>query len=180
VHHGGRLHDGLLAVPLVVRWPRRLPGALVVRQRVTLVDVMPTVLALAAVPAPPGMRGRVLLEPGPDDRLDVPARIRREPRPAVAEESTFLVDPSGHRQASSVRQAAIYGHALKLIRAGGEVRLYDLARDPGETVDLAAARSADVSRLERRLLRILPALDAPGAAPRPEVVEQLRALGYVR
>jgi hypothetical protein len=77
-------------------------------------------------------------------------------------------------------QEAIYVGALKLIRSGSEQKLYDLDADPGETRDLAPERAADVARLGRKLAHLLPMLDTPGVVPRPEVVGQLRSLGYVR
>jgi hypothetical protein len=66
------------------------------------------------------------------------------------------------------------------ISATPVVELYDVRRDPDETDDLAGGRAADVTRLDRRLAGLLPHLDAPGATPRSEVVDRLRALGYLR
>src|SRR5262245_7707746 len=60
VHHGGRLHDDLLHVPLLVRWPGRVkPG--VAPALVELLDVAPTVLGLASLPAEPLFVGHSLL-----------------------------------------------------------------------------------------------------------------------
>jgi len=66
VHHGGRLHDDLLHVPLVVSWPGRLdPGE--VSDPVSTLDVAPTLLALAGLPAEPAFSGAVLV--GRDEGL---------------------------------------------------------------------------------------------------------------
>jgi arylsulfatase A-like enzyme len=181
VHHAGRLHDDLLFVPLMMRWPGRLPVAREER-RVTTLDVMPTVLALAHVAAPPSLRGRPLFTPargfgalvGPLWSLDV------HPQPSVAEESAFLVDPDGHRHLSTVRQAAIVARGLKLISAHDTRELYAPGEDPEERANLAAARPADAARLDRRLGRILPHLGADAEPIRAETTEQLRALGYIR
>ena len=61
VHHGGRLHDDLLHVPLVLRAPGRLPSGRRVETQVSGVDLMPTILALAGLPIPEGLAGRSLL-----------------------------------------------------------------------------------------------------------------------
>ena len=80
--------------------------------------------------------------------------------------------------------------SFKLIETStGETFFYDLARDPGETRDLAAERSADVSAMKARLAQVeqeigLPELGAPlaaeGGEPEldPATREHLRALGY--
>ena len=182
VHHGGRLHQDLLRVPLVMRWPGRIPQAAVEQQRVELLDLMPTLLQLARVPLPGGVRGHSLLAPARGFAFWNAARLRVDvvPQPALAEESTFFVDDSGHRDLSSVRQAALQSGDLKLIRSGDRRELYDLARDPDETDDLAGERAGDLARLEAELVRLLPQIGGAGAPPRPEVIERLRALGYAK
>ncbi len=59
--------------------------------------------------------------------------------------------------------------------------LYDLARDPGETDDLASARAEDAAPIGRRPHRA--SMPASGrrflGTSDPEVAERLRALGYV-
>lgn len=56
--HARSLYNQVIRVPLVVRAPDS-PGQ-VIASPVSLVDVMPTVLELAGVPAPPGLSGRSL------------------------------------------------------------------------------------------------------------------------
>jgi arylsulfatase A-like enzyme len=55
IHHGGRLHADQLAIPLLVRAPGTAPRA--ERARVSIVDVMPTLLELAGAAVPPGLDG---------------------------------------------------------------------------------------------------------------------------
>jgi arylsulfatase A-like enzyme len=59
--HGRHLHDELVRVPLVVRAPGRLPAGTVVRGSCSLLDVAPTLLALAGVPSKGGLHGVSLL-----------------------------------------------------------------------------------------------------------------------
>jgi arylsulfatase A-like enzyme len=61
VHHGGRLHDDLLRIPLVLRAPGRLPPARRITEQVRSVDIFPTILELARLPLPRGLAGRSLL-----------------------------------------------------------------------------------------------------------------------
>jgi arylsulfatase A-like enzyme len=50
--HGLSLYDEVVQIPLVVRYPRRIPAGQRVSSPVRLMDVAPTVLALAGVDAP--------------------------------------------------------------------------------------------------------------------------------
>ncbi len=60
-------YDSGLSVPLIVRWPKNFPAPPQVRpgavddQVISLIDVTATTLAIAGIPRPPGMQGRVFL-----------------------------------------------------------------------------------------------------------------------
>lgn len=54
-------YDSGLRVPLIVRWPGRIPPGSVRDDLTSLLDLAPTVLALAGVEIPPQMQGRVFL-----------------------------------------------------------------------------------------------------------------------
>src|SRR6185436_7579183 len=59
--HGRFLHDDLhvetLRVPLVLRFPARLPAGRRVREAVGLVDLLPTILDLLTIPVPAQAQG---------------------------------------------------------------------------------------------------------------------------
>jgi arylsulfatase A-like enzyme len=89
------LYDSGLRVPLMIRWPKALgatvePGAR--DEMVSLVDLAPTVLALAGVEIPTHVQGRVLLGPkarhapqyvfGARDRMDQEYDMMRSARDA--------------------------------------------------------------------------------------------------
>lgn len=59
IHHGGRLHQDQLAIPFLVRAPGL--GARAEAERVSLIDVMPTVLDFVGAPVPAGLDGRSLV-----------------------------------------------------------------------------------------------------------------------
>jgi hypothetical protein len=65
IHHGGRLHDDLLRVPLYFDLPSTIPGSqsadvadALASTPVATTDVLPTLLALAGVTDVPGVDGR--------------------------------------------------------------------------------------------------------------------------
>ena len=51
VGHGRRLDEGIVRVPLIVRYPEKIPAGKVVAQNVSLLDITPTVLDLSGVAA---------------------------------------------------------------------------------------------------------------------------------
>ena len=51
VGHGRRLDDNIVRVPLILRYPERIPAGKVVAENVSLLDIAPTVLDLAGVAA---------------------------------------------------------------------------------------------------------------------------------
>ena len=172
--HGQFQHDdlyaGTLRVPLVLRWPGRLPAGLRIGSRVRLIDVMPTILELLGVPAPPSLQGQSLT-PLLHDAFASPAA-----EGAVSEYSDG-------RLYESLRRGG-----LSYIVDGPEERLFDLVRDPAERQNVlatrpeeAAAMRAALERWRRNCRALVPLLGPRGGtiAPSDETARRLRALGYM-
>jgi arylsulfatase A-like enzyme len=158
--HGGRLHDDLLRVPLVLSAPGLLPAGRSLDVQVRLVDVMPTLLELAGVPPPEGLEGVSL-------RRLIPGQ----------EEERFAWSEDG---AGDSRRVSLRTPQWKLVRRGDALEAFDLVADPLERASRAdAAPRALVERLERLASQRVsgPIL---GAAYDRAVREQLRQLGYGR
>ena len=70
-----------------------------------------------------------------------------------------------------------------IVNLNGTVETYDIAADPGETVNLAPSDHSGRMAAEiaewRRTLRGVDAAEPPRAID-PEMLRRLRALGYVR
>ncbi|MDJ0850265.1 MAG: sulfatase-like hydrolase/transferase [Myxococcota bacterium] len=170
--HGLHLYEEQLRIPLVVRAPRRAgwqPGR--VDTTVSLLDLVPTVLEMAGLPAEDGLHGR---------RLDPrPSSARRF---LVAQRRTF---PRGALAGTPELRAVRGGGPLKYLLDGrGREELYDLAEDPGELRNLAEQRPEAVAALRRILDARVAELD-PGSAPvEPEVDAETRRrleeLGYAQ
>jgi arylsulfatase A-like enzyme len=175
-HHGGRLHEDVLRVPLLVRGAGFEPR--VVADPVSLVDVMPTLLELAGARPPASLDGRsfagALRGRSPD----------ADPRPLYAEESYYSWWSGTRMQSSEVRArphaiAVIEGDRWYLRSAAGE-ELYDLASDPRQAHDLVA-QAADLPAL--RALAAARERDRPDTPTRrgdEELEQQLEALGYAQ
>ena len=161
--HGFFVYDATVLVPLVFHFPKRLAA----RQSdapARLIDVVPTVLHLAALPALASIDG-VNLAP-------TLGGLHQEIPPAYLESQQPWL---GYGWAPL---AAIRAQGFKLIDAP-RPELYDLGTDPGEFSNLAE-RKPDVARRRLADLRRIEGTAPPAARPQPdaETLERLRALGY--
>ncbi len=183
VHHGGRLHDDVLHVPLLVRWPGRLQAGKS-NTLVSTLDVAPTVAKLAGIAPEPRFAGRALVtaESSFLSRFQGPRfALRTLPsQPALAQEATFRVLPSGERVAATAPQLALYSDWVTLISDGSETRLYDLKDDPQQEKDLAAVHPEAAASLKEQLRRLAEDAGRPGNRPDAAQLEQLKSLGYVQ
>jgi len=131
--HGRFLHDSQLfeesvRVPLLLRWPGARHAGAVVATPAALADVASTLAALAQVPFH-AAQGRSLL-----------GLVGEE---SAEEAPVFLGARAGEEGVRLGR--------YKLLRHGGECRLFDLDEDPAERVDVAARRPEIVRSLSALL-----------------------------
>lgn len=167
--HGFFVYDSTVHVPLVLRLPGDEGAGRVVAAPVSHVDLLPTFLELAAVPAPPGIDGTSLLPL---------ARGRRDTSAPVYSESLYPLLHYGWAPLRALRHGS-----LKYIEAP-DPELFDLAADPRERENVVRARRAELARLRADLaaLRDRSEKDAGAAAPADldeETLERLEALGYL-
>lgn len=164
--HGGygheTLHEEVLRVPLVVKWPRGLRAGDANGAPCSGIDLAPTLLQAAGLPL--------------DDLPGADLRAR----------STEAVVMAG-----TLERMVIADGLKGLFEGKGPDRLFDLAADPGETTDLAGARPGDLQRLavlldrERRAAlelyrRLGSARDAGQVDLTAAERERLRAFGYLQ
>ena len=163
--HGEQTHslfvyDATARVPLIVWSPGRVPASR--REGARLVDVLPTVLALARVPIPAGLDGRSII----DSAGDAP--------PAYVE----TMYPHLDFGAAPIR--AISDGRLKVIDVP-QREAYDLTADPGETRNLASdpSRVAAITTLLDSLSSTAGAATPSAPARDPSSEAALRSLGYI-
>jgi arylsulfatase A-like enzyme len=117
-----------IKVPFLVRWPGRLPAGTVDDRLVATVDIKPTVLDAAGIPAGPGdvVDGRSLLDGRRRQRL-------------LAEYFRDRANAPGIRDWAALRTAAWQYIENDDQPGGGTFReFYDLTRDPGMERNLLA------------------------------------------
>lgn len=171
--HGRRIYQPGVHIPFMVHGPGIEPG------RTSLpaqgIDVGPTLLGLADLPAVPGMLGMNLLaEVVPSSRVRVlEAYGGAVPRVPGARAILAELPP--------VRQGAILD-GWKLILNDREVELFCLARDPGELKNAAPAMpewAAELRGVVEAWDAQTPRGDAEAATLKPEDVRALEAAGYL-
>lgn len=168
--HGTTLYDEALHVPLFVKLPKSELRGTVVRHMVQSIDLMPSLLRLAAQPVPAGVQGQDLFN---------------------AHDNVFAEESHEGNVLRALRMQRS-GSTLKLIEANaGNPRglapreLYQVDQDPGEQVNLVAERP-ELLQLSQRALDTEAQNAAQGRATQKSVniasdatvAERLRALGY--
>jgi arylsulfatase A-like enzyme len=190
--HRNNLYDETILVPLVIRYPQRVPAGRVVPGQVRLMDVAPTVLALAGVPqpptfgaGPPGVAAARDLSPSwlPDAvPSDVPAFSELHGRwRSMRTESAKLIRYVGSEPLW--RDEEVWRRATQAPPPQRE-QFFDLATDPAERLTLNGTQPELRSRLESGLeawhenWTRRDAVTTPARLD-PAVQEQLRRLGYM-
>ncbi len=169
-HLENNFHDEILRVPFMVRRPS--PGAMTLTEQIRTLDLMPTILDLCHCPLPEKVEGTSLtpLWDGAPEQYRVPTAICERPRPG--EETIAIRTP-----------------AFKYIwrkDAADNPGLFDLAADPAEQVNVAAAHPEVVQAFQRevdlhleRVARTNPAAPVELPLDDDKMLARLRDLGYL-
>jgi arylsulfatase A-like enzyme/Tfp pilus assembly protein PilF len=159
------VYDSTLRVPLLLRWPGVLPAGARVRGQFRSVDLLPTLLGLLDVPAPPTSGAS---------------------RAAELKQGSAL--PVNESYAEALYGQLHFGYApLHALRADGwkyvdapRPELYHVRDDSGEARNRLDDRSNVADAMRQRLRSYDPGrAPAAAAAVDPQAAERLAALGYV-
>lgn len=129
------LYEPSVRVPLILRWSGHLPEARRLGNLVELVDVFPTICTLLKVPKPPVLHGEdlvPLIEQRPDARgRSVVFSEYNENEEAMIRSDRYkmIVCTGRRRRKDHLESDAPPDRPYE--------RLFDLDRDPGETIDLS-------------------------------------------
>jgi arylsulfatase A-like enzyme len=138
----GWLYEGGIREPVIVRWPGVTPAGSVTDWPVTSTDHFPTILEAAGLPALPAQHR---------DGASYASALRT-PAAVAGERPLFWHYPHWGNQGGTPGAAVRMGD-WKLIEWywGKEPELFDLANDPGEQQNLAAAEPARLAQLQTLL-----------------------------
>jgi arylsulfatase A-like enzyme len=179
------VRSSISRVPLVFVWPGRIPAGRRLRERVSMIDVLPTVLELAGLPQPEVLQGQSL----------VPLLLGREgwePGPVIFDEfQTDLVamgELSGVVAAIDGRWGATLWFGPLFEDDSSRLLLYDVIEDPmalrpvnDEHPDLVTKYTEFLTR-QWEAHQLLATRFTPAGAIEltAEQLETLRTLGYIR
>jgi N-sulfoglucosamine sulfohydrolase len=198
------LYDSGLRVPLMVRIPPALgrgaaPGT-VRDDLVSLIDLAPTVLALAGVEVPAHMQGRVLVGPragagpafvfGARDRMDAEYDMMRSARDArflYIRNFSPELPYAGHiiyRNQSAIMQewlrmqaeSALEGPAALWMRTSRPAEeLFDVRRDPHQIENLAAdpAHRATLEKMRAAVVEWMTRVGDQGLINEAEMIQRM-------
>ncbi|MBU0719369.1 MAG: sulfatase [Planctomycetes bacterium] len=170
--HRMTLYDEVVRIPLVIRYPARLAGGVRVAEQTRSIDVGPTLLELAGLRAPEDVMGHSLLAAASGDELAFDNLALTE---------LFSVGRN-MRSVRTIQWKFIHD------RVNDDGYYFDLIDDPRE---LRAVRNfspsikREISTSFARALATLSAFSArleataEGSDIPPEVLAQLKSLGYV-
>jgi len=170
VQHGLFIYEEAIRVPLIFSAPSNASAGVTRSEPVSLVDVAPTLLALAGAPTLAGIEGQDLTP-----RFDPTVVV--QPRP-VYSESLY-----GKLHYGWSELHAVIEDRYKLIDSSAP-ELFDLGRDPKEKANLAGELNTVYLRLhndlaEREARWATGAQAADTGAVASETRQRLQALGYV-
>jgi len=167
--HGIFCYEESLRVPLILHAPRLFKQPKTVAGRVSLVDIMPSLLELFGVKAPAAVQGRSFWA-----LADGREKGRRE----IYFESLF-----GQEEYNWAPLTGLIDGPRKYISLP-EPELYDIEADPGEKADLFAARSGEAREIDKKLETFIRrTATAEKGGGRRELsssdTEKLKSLGYI-
>ncbi len=176
----GQTYEGGIRIPLLARWPARIPAGSSNTVPVHVVDWYPTFAALAGAKLPAAQRldGEnlvpVLTGTGRPARDTLwwhtptyTTPFARTPSSTIMRGDWKLLHFFGDYLAtgpdSVPETAGVYGQLV----LGARTELYNLATDPGETTDLAAKNPAKVAELMADLRELWAETNAALPTPNP-------------
>jgi arylsulfatase A-like enzyme len=162
IGHGAHLYDEVIRVPLIFYIPSRIQKPTIISQQVGTIDIMPTILDLLDIPAPPLIQGKSLV-------------------PLIsgisADEERYIFGGQG----SFVRTTD-----WKLIynKETNSYELYDLKSDPYEQNNLIDTQPEIAARLKFSLAQHIKkskkfSINPSKASFTEDITKRLKTLGYI-
>jgi len=187
--HGYEIYEEVLRVPLIIKYPVSFPQHGAYEQRVSLVDIMPTLLHFLGLPLPHGCQGTDLFK----ERSRVMAEVYRSKYTEIYDLfiDRYVKDERFRKEGRLARQLkALYLDNYKYIKEypaelQGRDELYDIENDPQELYNVIETMPERAKEMEMLLTEWLKVDEHHGAQPQPAILDKateegLRSLGYLQ
>ena len=163
----GYLYEGGLRVPLIARWPGKVPAARVVDTPIINTDWLPALVEIAGARTPPDLDG-----------VSIASLLLGRGQPKARR---FYWHFPHYTNQGSQPAGAIRDGDWKLIEhyEDGRVELFNLAKDIGEGTDLSAREPRRVARLKNDLAAWRQRVGAQTNTPNPNFDPALHRQLYV-
>lgn len=170
IQHGFFIYESATHVPLIISTPFEEIAGVQTNEVVSLIDVMPTILDMTGFEIPEAVQGQSLTSLFLEGAASEPRFVYSE---------TFYA--RYHYGWSEL--TAIQDERYKLIMSP-DPELYDLAEDPGETINLAVTEKDLYERLETTADQFIDEISEGGTsgefmAVDEETLAKLASLGYI-
>lgn len=148
------LYEGGIRVPLIVRWPGKIPADTTTSFQTTNLDFLPTFAQIAGVPSadlPKDIDGESILPVLLNPKAKMPERSLFWYYPHYNLGETFGANtmPPNCRPSAAIRVGNY--KLLEWLEDPKAVELYDLAQDPGEQTNMAPFMPDKVAELRARM-----------------------------
>ena len=144
----GSLHDELIKIPVIIRYPKKIPQNAVLDNQIQQVDIMPTIFDIAGFDIPREFQGKSLL------------RLLQGKTPSFYQDAFSMGPPCGNhgyhavpndkRMIYSVREAR-YKFIWNYSPEEDRYEIYDLEKDPMELKNIAKDDAGLLGRLKTKL-----------------------------
>ena len=139
----GNLYEAGIRVPLIINYPGRIKGGQVTSEPAISYDFFPTFVAMAGGQLP---KNQTI------DGRDVSA-LFQSPNKSLGRDALYWHMPHYHHGRPSSSMRAGKWKLIEYLDNTGDVELFNLAKDIGETTDLAAKHKGVLAKLQKQLKR---------------------------
>jgi arylsulfatase A-like enzyme len=142
--HKENFYEGGIRVPMIARWPDRIPAGAVSGFPWMFCDFLPTAAELAGTPVSAGLDGFSVL----------PTLLGRSQKPhefLYWELPAYQAETGGFRRDVPLQAVRMGEWKAVRPRPAGPLELYNLKQDIGETTDVAARNPQVIARIEAYL-----------------------------
>jgi arylsulfatase A-like enzyme len=176
--HVFSLHDTLLHVPLVIRYPSLVPENTITSNLVSTIDIFPTILDILDIGKPFDVQGKSLY---PFDGCEIHKFVCAEHGHGIMERYPDLKRWPENKRIDLGYKSIRDKRYKYIISSNGKEELYDICHDPFEFKDISDNHPGKLKYFKSMLEKTVDIryFGAEKTEIKGEILERLKALGYI-